>query len=91
MDEDSLKKWFAWQRRQHTEKVTVRNHAFRIGLHATHHLEGIPEDASIIYFVCAASSCLDDPLLIKFSGWYIPGLDFIYIYIIQVQIFVFSL
>jgi len=23
----------------------------------------------IIYFVCAASSCLDDPLLIKFSGW----------------------
>ena len=20
-------------------------------------------------FVCAASSCLDDPLLIKFSGW----------------------
>ena len=22
MDEDPLKKWFAWQRRQHTEKVT---------------------------------------------------------------------
>ena len=23
----------------------MRNHAFRIGLHATHHLEGISEDA----------------------------------------------
>ena len=23
----------------------------------------------IYIFVCAASSCLDDPLLIKFSGW----------------------
>jgi hypothetical protein len=22
-----------------------------------------------IYIYCAASSCLDDPLLIKFSGW----------------------
>ena len=33
---------------------------------------------SIIYFVCTVSSCLDDPLLIKFSGWQIP-LDFMYI------------
>jgi hypothetical protein len=46
---------------------------------------------NIFIGIVAQSSSLDDPLLIKFSGWYIPGLDFIYIYIIQVQIFVFSL